>query len=112
MIEILFQMKFGEVCLQKIEQFETIYISMLTLHLVFYFGKKAEIAFDDIKFFVDQFNILDFSFQNYITAQKIVKNSDFEDALQIACCLDNQINSFYTLDKSLIKNYKSKVAFV
>lgn len=30
---------------------------------------------------------------------------DFEDALQIACCLNNNITTFFTLDKNLKKRF-------
>jgi predicted nucleic acid-binding protein len=111
-IEILLGREKLDYVIKKIEIYEKAYISTLSLHLAFHFGRKEQINYEDIVFLIEQFLILDFTEQNYQTAKIIIKNNDFEDALQLATAKDNEIANILTLDSKMSKVYGKKFNFV
>lgn len=56
--------------------------------------------------------IFDLSARDYSLAKMILKNSDFEDAIQIASCLNAKVDNFVTIDKGLQKLYGDKVNII
>ncbi len=80
------------------------YISSLTAHLVVYFARK-DVALADIKLFLDDFTILPLSTIEVDWAFDNICDNDFEDALQLACAINGECDTFATLDARLAKRY-------
>ena len=85
------------------------YSSPLNLATVCYFGPKfynlSELQIlEDVKKL--QINWLDNKEKDISLAKEIWQESDFEDALLIACFNRNILNYFLTTDKKLYKKYK------
>jgi predicted nucleic acid-binding protein len=111
-LEILFDRTNSFNISQKLEFYDKVFISMLSVHLVFHFGRKNGLNFQELDYFIEQFYILDFTAKNYNTARKIALNNDFEDALQLACAFDNGIRNILTLDQEMQKTYQNKFNFI
>jgi predicted nucleic acid-binding protein len=104
-IEILLQREKNRRCVEYLdEKGGQSSISMLTVHLVYYFCYKKYLD-EKIFNFLDQFIILGLLKKDYDYAKEIVVNRDFEDALQVATAMRHQCTEFLTLDKALVKNY-------
>ena len=95
-----------------IGQTDQLAISALSVHLVFHFGLKDKIQRSILQGIVEQYKILNFSKQDYLWAKQNCKDDDFEDALQVAIAVNNNCDSFITLDKSLANNYKKHIKIV
>ena len=81
----------------------------LSVHLVFYFGKKAGVPFDDLVSFCSSFDIIEMSWPEVNWAMHNCMDGDFEDALQLASAMSAKCTKFYTFDKKLAKAYKNKI---
>jgi predicted nucleic acid-binding protein len=108
---VLGRAKTGDI-LNKIKQFDEVCISMLTVHLVYYFGLKQKMSIPDLDFFIQRFKILDLASSSYKIAIQICQNEDFEDALQLACAFENSIKNVITLDNKIANLYKPYFNFV
>jgi predicted nucleic acid-binding protein len=87
-------------------------VSILTIHLVFYFAKKCEINLDKVKEIIDLCEIVEAGSKEYSLAQVFyAQNSDMEDAIQIAVAFSHGCDTFATLDKDMIKKFAGKVGF-
>jgi predicted nucleic acid-binding protein len=84
-------------------------ISMLSVHLIFYFGAKAKIDKRMLENTIDTQNILDLTESDYNWAKRHCADGDLEDALQVAIAVRSRCKSFVTLDKSLAKNYQKHI---
>jgi predicted nucleic acid-binding protein len=81
------------------------FISILTVHIIHYFAHKEKIQFELITRFLENFTILPLSETDYLLALSLNSKNDFEDTLQIACCISNDCDLFLTLDKKLYKKF-------
>ncbi len=81
-------------------------ISVLTVHLVMYFGLKAY-TMHELKRFIDDFEILPVTTEDVAWAYAHVRGNDFEDALQLAAAVRRSCHTFYTFDKHLSTTYAS-----
>lgn len=79
-------------------------VSVLTAHLVMYFGRK--VAGDDaLKALLSDHDILPITSSNVSWAFNNEQGDDFEDALQVACAIDGNCTEFATFDSALAKRY-------
>jgi predicted nucleic acid-binding protein len=90
----------------------TVYISMLTVHLAYHFGKKEGYSLQEIKTALAGYHVLDLTREDYQSAGRLVKNNDFEDALQLAVALRSNCDTIVTLDKPFAHTYEASVAFI
>lgn len=109
-LELIFKRAKYDECFGILNQLDqAVYISPLTVHLLFYFGKKEGFSFLECQTFVSQFNILNLDSDSIDEAIEIKKDDDFEDALQVACAVLNGCDLVYTLDKKFATRYQSIV---
>jgi predicted nucleic acid-binding protein len=109
LFELLFNRSKCELVQKLVYSQENNYISILTAHLVYHFGKKNKFSIEQLDTFMLDFKILNSGQEVYDLAKKIRKNDDFEDALQVATAIYNQVDEFYTLDNDLIKKYNNLI---
>lgn len=85
-------------------QQNNLFISSLTAHLVVYFG-KALVDLPVLRQFLSDYTILSLESADFEWAFTNLRNSDFEDALQIGVAIRNGCTDFLTFDKGLYKAY-------
>jgi len=66
-----------EQILKTLENFDKAVISILSVHLIFHFGVKADNTLEELGYFLEQFRILDFCVNDYKLAEDICKGNDF-----------------------------------
>lgn len=87
-------------------------ISMLTVHLVLYFGLKDNLNISDIKIFLADYPKIALLPEDYVTAMGLLKDKDHEDALQLASAERTGCTRIVTLDKRFSETYKDRMNFV
>jgi len=87
-------------------------ISMLTVHLVLYFGLKDNLNISDIKIFLADYPKIALLPEDYVTAVGLLKDKDHEDALQLASAERTGCTRIVTLDKRFSETYKDRMNFV
>jgi predicted nucleic acid-binding protein len=80
-------------------------ISVLTVHLVMYFGRKAGIPDELLETFINENELLSITLEDYVWAVLNERGRDFEDALQLASAIRNRCTSFITFDNGLVRSY-------
>jgi predicted nucleic acid-binding protein len=80
-------------------------LSVLSAHLVLHFGKNS-ITVQEIYDVLDGYEVEDLSWADFSEAKRIMRNSDLEDAVQLACAIRHGADEFVTLDKKLARDYK------
>jgi predicted nucleic acid-binding protein len=95
-----------DVCINALQADARFCISLLTCNIVMYFSEKYKLKTRNVLKFLDSFVILDSTLSDYSNAKKYLRNGDFEDALQVSCCVNNQIGKILTMDKGLAQAYK------
>ena len=80
-------------------------ISMLSVHLIMYFGRKAQINDEFLQGVINENELLDLAPEDYEWALINEKRKDFEDALQMAIAVRAGCTTFVTLDSKLVKAY-------
>ncbi len=104
-MEILFSRDKSEKCLEfLVDKIGNLYISNISLHICNYFLEKEKKDILANKIFFDQFGLIDFDSTIIATAYNIY-TKDFEDALQVASCLEIDCDQLWTLDKKMQNNY-------
>jgi len=97
----------------RLDQIDTdIAVSVLTVHLVYHFGRKYKVPDDVLEDVLSPNLILALTPEDYQWAKINEKGRDFEDALQVACALRNGCASFMTIDKPLAKSYQPLLSFI
>ena len=86
---------------------DTCCLSVLSCHLVWYFGRKDGVADCIIQETIENFELLDSSAADYEWALRHEEGKDFEDALQVAAALRGGCDTFLTFDRRLAKRYKN-----
>jgi predicted nucleic acid-binding protein len=81
-------------------------ISPLTVQLYAHFGHKQGFDLDQLLKDVSLYTISDFGKDKVAWAINNRQDADFEDALQVACALASDAQTFVTFDKKLAKNYQ------
>lgn len=92
-----------------LESYSNFYISFLTVHIVMYFSELEKLNPKDTFALLENFEILKNDQNTFDLAKDLYDGKDFEDALQIASCLNAGIDNFLTLDKNLAKKYSNKL---
>ena len=87
-------------------------ISMLTVHLVLYFGLKDNLNISELKFFLADYPKIALLPEDYVAAIGLLKNKDYEDALQIAIAERIGCTSIVTLDKRFSEIYNDRINFI
>jgi predicted nucleic acid-binding protein len=81
-------------------------ISILTVHLLMYFGRKQGIADELLENVIGENELLSIAPEDYVWASLNERGKDFEDALQVATAIRNGCKSFITFDATLAKAYE------
>lgn len=92
--------------IQFLDGGEGFMMSILSVHLLIYFGLKDGLVLEDLFGIADSYKLLDINEDDYEWAKKHCVDGDFEDALQVASAVRNQAKDFVTLDANLAKNYE------
>jgi predicted nucleic acid-binding protein len=82
----------------------SLFISSLTAHLIVHFGKTI-VDIPVLRQFLSDYTILSLEGIDFEWAFTNLRNSDFEDALQIGVAIRNGCTDFLTFDKALYKDY-------
>ena len=80
-------------------------ISMLSAHLIMYFGRKEKAENEFLEGVIEENELLALLPEDYEWAIKNEKRKDFEDALQLSIATRSGCNTFVTLDNNLAKSY-------
>lgn len=97
---------------KSLNSYTEVYMSTLSAHLCWHFGRQAGVSDDLIAIIIDSCTLLSLEPADYYWARKNEQGKDFEDALQLACSLRNNCRQFMTLDKDLMKSYKGLTEFL
>jgi predicted nucleic acid-binding protein len=103
--------KYNE-CIYILDTQDTFFVSTLTCNITMYFAEKFKLKLSNIIKFLDSFYILDLTQEDYQKAKTFLKNRDFEDALQVSCCLNNNIQKIITMDRGLYNKYNKLLQVV
>jgi predicted nucleic acid-binding protein len=95
-----------------LKEFEEVNITLITVGILFYYAEKEKLDMQIAEFLVETCNILSTSEFTYKIAKQIYNKKDLEDALQIACAKENNIETVLTLDKQMAKKYREIVNIV
>jgi predicted nucleic acid-binding protein len=90
------------------EQSDEIFISTLTAHLVTHFGISI-VDLPILRAFLADYTILNLEANDFEWAFTNARDSDFEDALQLAVAIRNGCEEFVTFDKHLAELYKDLI---
>jgi predicted nucleic acid-binding protein len=87
-------------------------ISMLTVHLVLYFGLKDNLNISELKSFLADYPKIALLPEDYVDAIGLLRDKDHEDALQLALAERTGCTSIVTLDKRFSETYKDRINFI
>ncbi len=106
---ILLEISLNRGNLQRVESYlqsvDNASVSMLSVHLLFYFGLKEGISSTILQGIAEGYYMHGLMPEDYVWAKLHCVDNDFEDALQVSIALRSGCTEFVTLDKSLAKNY-------
>lgn len=80
-------------------------ISMLSIHLIMYFGRKEQASDEFLECVIRENELLTLIPEDYEWATDNEKKKDFEDALQMAVAIRSRCETYVTLDNDLAKAY-------
>jgi predicted nucleic acid-binding protein len=109
LLEVIQKRRYSAACEKLLGNKEDKAISILTLDLVMYFVERDKLAWKPVKAFLESFDWLPVIEADAGWAFLNFKGDDFEDALQVACAIRENCNSFATLDKGLSKKYAKDI---
>jgi predicted nucleic acid-binding protein len=95
-----------------LSRYNEVYVSMLSVHLCWHFGRQAGVSDELIAAIIDPCNLLTIDPEDYYWARQYEIGKDFEDALQLSCALRAHCNELITLDKDFAKRYSDSIEFV
>jgi predicted nucleic acid-binding protein len=96
-------------CLDYLDELNgNFYISTLTLSIVWHYATKPQTILN-CKEFLSNFEVLDLTTNEVDLAYQIWNDEDFEDALQVASCLNHNIGKIITRDKGLAGKYSTLI---
>lgn len=89
-------------------------ISPLTIHIVWYLWEKGRIDVnrDTIYNELCAYSLLQMSNQVFLRGYELAKGDDVEDGMQIACCLENNIEAIMSSDQGLIAKYGKLIEMI
>lgn len=93
---------------------EIVCVTPITVHITWYFWEKGYIKCPQTRLleFFDSVEILPMSKNSYQKALTISKLEDIEDAMPVACCLDNRVDKIITSDGGLYAKYAKLLQIV
>jgi len=92
--------------------FKQIYITPITVGIVFYYAEKEKLDMQIAESLAGSCYILTMSESTYKLASKIYNQKDLEDAMQVACAKENNVQTVLTLDKAMANKYKEIINFI
>lgn len=104
-LELLLQRVGRNVVLKELSKYEVSCITPVTVGIVLYFAEREKLDLTLVEQLTEHFEIIPLTNQSYLQAKKFYAGQDFEDALQVASCLEANIKTMITLDKGLAKKY-------
>lgn len=87
-------------------------ISMLSVHLVLYFGLKDNLNISELKSFLADYPKIGLLPEDYVAAIGLLRDKNHEDALQLALAERTGCSSIVTLDKKFSEIYKDRMNFI
>lgn len=90
---------------------ENFCITMLSVHLVLYFGLKDNLTISEIKTFLADYPKIALLPEDYVAAMGFLKDKDHEDALQLAVAERIGCTGIVTLDKKFSQVYEDRISF-
>lgn len=94
------------------ENAEDFCVSMLSVHLVLYFGFKDKLSVSEIKTFLADYPKIALLPEDYVAAMGFLRDKDHEDALQLAIAERVGCTGLVTLDKKFAETYKDRINFI
>jgi predicted nucleic acid-binding protein len=85
-------------------------ISILTIHIVYYYAEKQKFDLAHLEEFLNDFKVLKSDEETYRLAKRIRLENDFEDTLQVATAISNQVEQIITLDVKFYNRYKKLIS--
>ena len=105
LLEIILGRDNGAIARKTLEARQNnLFISSLTAHLVVHFG-KALVDLPILRQFLSDYTILSLESMDFEWAFTNLRDSNFEDALQIGVAIRNGCTDFLTFDKNQHKAY-------
>jgi|GEM_PF-4607700 len=105
--EILKERYNKEKCLDYLSSLKgELFVSILSISIAWHYSSDPE-TIEFCKDFLDSFTPLHLTKNDLYMAYELWNYEDFEDALQVSSCLNNNISTIVTLDKKLAEKYKS-----
>lgn len=95
-----------------IKEYEVKYITPITIGILFYFAERGKIDMLSAEALVNGCQILNISESTYTMARHLYKGKDLEDAVQIACAIENNISCVITLNKDMQTKYAALIDMV
>jgi predicted nucleic acid-binding protein len=97
--------------IEDIIRSEIVSVTPITVHIVWYFYEKKYLKCTKKKLlsFFDSIEILPMSKYIYKKALLISKQDDIEDGMQIACCIENNVELILTGDGPMYSKYAKKI---
>lgn len=81
-------------------------ISILSVEICSYIARReAGLGLHELESFIAEFSVLDVTNSTLLKAFEVAKDDDLEDALQVACALENKADLLLTADKKLAERY-------
>ena len=95
----------------QIIQNDDICLTPLTIHIAWYFFEEGRIRCTkaELKEVIGACEILVMDKATYSTALLISKEEDIEGGMQVACCLNNNVNMIVTSDSGLFAKYYKRI---
>jgi predicted nucleic acid-binding protein len=88
------------------------YLTPITVGILFYYAEKEKLSMSRAEAFVSNCEILTIGQSTYNLAEKLYKQNDMEDAIQIASALENNVVEVITLDGAMYKKYHTIIDMV
>jgi predicted nucleic acid-binding protein len=86
-------------------------ITMLSVHLVLYYGLKDKLTISEIKTFLADYPKIALLPEDYVAAMGFLNDKDHEDALQLAVAERVGCTGIVTLDKKFAHVYEDRIGF-
>ena len=105
LISILEEDYFLPAIVEVIEDYDQFFISSISYLFGYQKCRKNSLGVLEIHNLLEPFDVVSIDQETIVNARGICKDSDFEDALQVASCLQRGIEVFVTTDKKLFSRY-------
>jgi predicted nucleic acid-binding protein len=110
MLEYFFKRRKFEEVKELLHSGEAFCVSIITIHLMYYYVEKEKYSLESFEYFLQGFKVLNSDQNVYNLAKEIRGQNDFEDTLQVATAISNQVQQIVTLDVGLFNRYKKLIS--